>query len=317
MLTILPFALYFIWSLTFPIGKTLVGLSTPIFLTGFRMILAGLVLIGYLAFKRKLPQKFTWRHTISIFLLALLSIYVTNILEFWGLKYLSAGKTCFIYSLSPFIAALLSYFHFGERMTKKKWLGLSIGVLGFIPVILEGSSSEGMSSLFWVFGLPELAIALAAFCSIYGWIILRILVKDKDGISPLYANGSSMLIGGVLALATSFWTDCWNPIPVETGAFPKVLLLTLTMMMLSNLFCYNLYGYLLKRLTATILSFIGLLSPIFTSIHSWIILHEPPSLPIILSTFIVLAGLWLVYEEELKQGYVKPAKKEPDPSLSS
>jgi len=72
-----------------------------------------------------------------------------------------------------------------------------------------------------------------------------------------------------------------------------------------SIFCYNLYGYLLKRFTATFLSFAGLLSPIFASFNAWLILKEPPSPVIFLATGIVSLGLFFVYQAELKQGYIR------------
>ena len=81
------------------------------------------------------------------------------------------------------------------------------------------------------------------------------------------------------------------------------------MTLISNVFCYNLYGFLLKKYTATLLSFVGLLSPIFASLSEWIILGQPPSPILLASTGIVLSGLWIVYQEEIKLGYIK--KKEP------
>ena len=76
------------------------------------------------------------------------------------------------------------------------------------------------------------------------------------------------------------------------------------MTLVFNILCYNLYGFLLKKFTATFLSFIGLLSPIFASINGWLFLGESFSWVIFLSTGIVSMGLWIVYSAELKQGYI-------------
>jgi drug/metabolite transporter (DMT)-like permease len=91
------------------------------------------------------------------------------------------------------------------------------------------------------------------------------------------------------------------------GAFIQGLLV---MTFISNIFCYNLYGYLLKKFTATFLSFVGLLSPFFASLYGWILLGETPSLTIFLSTGIVAIGLWFVYQAELKQGYINRERAE-------
>jgi drug/metabolite transporter (DMT)-like permease len=113
-----------------------------------------------------------------------------------------------------------------------------------------------------------------------------------------------MLIGGGFALAHSYLSESWNPLPVESGNFAPFLQGTLMMTFISNILCYNLMGYVLTRFTATFVSFMGLLSPIFASLNSWVFIGEQPSLTIFASTAIVSIGLWIFYSAELKQGYI-------------
>jgi drug/metabolite transporter (DMT)-like permease len=299
---LLAFILFGMWTLSFPMGKYMLQFSSPMFLTGSRMILSGLMLLGYLLIKNKIP-KISKKGFVSILILALFSIFFTNVLEFWSLSHLSAAKTCFIYSLSPFLTALLSYLHFKEKMTPMKWLGLTLGCFGFIPVIMNKTGTESLLQAFGLFTWPELSMFAAVFFSVYGWVILRLLVKDEE-IPVLFANGSSMLIGGSLAFFSSFLLENWSPSPIAPNSIIPLTSSIIFLSLLSNVVCYNIYGFLLKRLTATFLSLIGLLSPLFTSIHSYFILNEPLSKEIILSTLIVLVGLSIVYREEKRQGYL-------------
>ncbi len=301
--------LYATWSSIFPIGKLLLEMSPPVFLTAARMCFSGLILVGYLFLFKRSSLKFGWKGWLSISLLAFMSIYLTNVLEFWSLKRLSAAKTCFIYSLSPFFTALLSYIHFREKMTPMKWLGMGIGFLGFIPVFMIQTGTEGFFEAFAGFSWPEIAMVFASFFGVYGWILLRICVKDQQ-MDYLAANGFSMLLGGFMALFHSLITEIWAPIPVTSQYLPQFMVGIVAASFISNILCYNLYGYLLKKFTATLLSFFGLLSPIFASLTGWVLIGETPSLAIIGSTFIVIFGLWIVYREELKQGYILQNKKE-------
>lgn len=300
--------MYASWSSMFSIGKMTLEHCPPLFLTASRMLLAGVLLLGFMALKNRLAFKLTLKQILSISLLALFSIYLTNAFEFWSLQHLTAAKTCFIYSLSPFFAALFSYFHFGEKMNGRKWLGMLIGFAGFVPVLAMQKGSEelitGLSFLSW----PELAMMAASLCSVYGWVLLRLIVKDTT-VSPMMANGASMLIGGFFALFHSYLVESWNPLPVSASALGPFIQGTLIMTLISNIICYNLYGVMLKRFTATFLSFMGLLSPIFASINSWFFLGEHPSPVIFLSTGIVSLGLWLIYSAELRQGYIQKARE--------
>ncbi|MCI5052691.1 MAG: DMT family transporter [Simkaniaceae bacterium] len=304
----LIFLLYMMWSSMFPLAKLQLEISSPLFLIATRMGLAGIILIGYLLIRKRQSLRLKGREWISIFILALTSIYLTNVFEYYGLKHLSAAKTCFIYSLTPFFSALLSYIHFKERMTPIKWLGMGIGICGMLPVFQMQTGSESLLQVFSIFSLADLAVIAAAFLAIYGWVILRIVVKNRD-VSPLVANGLSMLIGSIMALVHSLCVETWNPTPVASGYILPFTAGVAGVTLLSNIICYNLYGYLLRHYTATLMSFCGLLSPVFASFSSWIIIGEPPSPLIFLSTGVVGIGVWVIYREELKQGYITKKAK--------
>lgn len=298
----LVIVMYATWSSVFSIGKIALAYCPPLFLTGARMTLAGILLLLFLACTKKLSLRLSGKQMLAVGALAFFCIYLTNILEFWGLQYLSAAKTCFIYSLSPFFAALLSYLHFKEKMTPAKWGGLLIGFTGFLPVLFYQTGSEELFNAFAFFSWPTLAIVGAALFSVYGWVVLRLVVKNES-MSPLLANGISMFLGGLLAFVHSFLVEDWSPTPIAPGGILPFFKWTILMTFLFNILCYNLYGALLKRYTATFLSFVGLLSPVFASLNGWLFLGEPLSPAILISTAIVSFGLWIVYREELKQGY--------------
>ncbi len=298
--------MYAIWSSVFPLAKITLEVSPPLFLTASRMLLAGVLLLGFLALRRT-SFRFSLRQWGLFGLLGLFSIYLTNALEFWSLQHLTAAKTCFIYSLCPFFSALFSYLHFGEKMNGRKWLGMGIGFAGFLPILFAqkgaGELLSGIPFLSW----PELAMVGASACTAYGWILLRLLVKDS---SPMMANGMSMVVGGLLALGHSALIDTWNPLPVAAGSVGSFLQGIAVITFISNILCYNLYGLMLRRFTATFISFMGLLSPIFASLNAWVFLGEAPSPIIFVSTAIVSVGLWVIYSAELRQGYVKKPQLE-------
>ncbi len=294
------FLLYALFASVFTASKTGLQYSSPVFFVGSRMLLAGLILVAYLAIFKRDQLRIQQRHIWSLILLAVFNIYLTNILEFWGLQYLTSSKTCFIYSLSPFLSALFSYFMLTEKMNYNKWLGLIVGFAGFIPILLNQSDSEQSLKHFLFLSWPEISVMGAAACSVIGWILLRKMVKE-NGYSTFLANAGSMCIGGIMALTHSYFTENWDPIPVtETMPFLEC---ALWLIVVSNLICYNLYGWLLTRYTATFISLAGFTTPLFTALFGWYYLGENVTFSFYLSTAIVLIGLTIFNKEELKQGY--------------
>ena len=82
--------------------------SPPLFLTASRMLVAACLILGYLALKNRNAFKISGKQLASVGVLAVFSIYLTNAFEFWGLKHMTAAKTCFFYSFTLFFSAFLS-----------------------------------------------------------------------------------------------------------------------------------------------------------------------------------------------------------------
>lgn len=298
---ILVILLYGLFASVFTVGKLGLEVASPFFLVGSRMGIAGLLMLTYLYFFNRKEFKLKKEDLLQFFLLGTFNIFITNVCEFWGLKYLTAAKTCFLYSLSPFVSALLAYWLLKEKMNGKKWLGLIIGFMGFIPILLNQTTQEELTGHFWIFSWAELAVMTAAVSSVYGWIILSKLMRQ--GYHPLFVNGISMLLGGSMTLVQSMVFETWNPVPVSD--FSTFFMVCIFLMVVSNFICYNLYGFLLKRFSATFISFAGFTTPLITAFLGWIFLGEQVDYSFFLSSGIVFSGLTLFYYEELHSSFKK------------
>ena len=215
-LVILLFALF---ASLFTFSKSALAFSEPFFLIGSRMTLAGIILLSHQFIFRRKAIQFQVQHFVPLFTLGLVSIYITNIAEIWGLQYMSSAKACLIYSLSPFVAALVAYILLKEQLSSKKWLGLLIGFIGITPILLTQSGASDLKSELFIFSWSEAALIVAVFASVWGWILLKRIMRDFN-YSPILANGIAMLIGGTMALLHSYLAnETWNPIPILPGKY--------------------------------------------------------------------------------------------------
>lgn len=299
------FTLYALFASVFIIAKGALAHASPFFLVGARMTTAGLLMLSYSLLYNKKALLLDKKALIRVLLLGIFNIYLTNVLELWGLKYLSSFKTCFIYSLSPFLSTLFSTLIFGETLRARKWLGILIGFAGLLPILMEQGSMEELSGMFLGCSLAQISVLLAVVSSVLGWIFLHLLVQDSK-CSPIVANGYSMLIGGVLATTQSLCTESWNPIPVTN--FEIFFASAALLLIISNLICYNLYGRLLQRFSPTFMSFAGLSTPLFTAFFGWLFFSESISWPFFVSLAIVGIGLTIFYFEEIKSPISEPVR---------
>ena len=287
--------MYALFASSFSVGKVLLSYSSYIFIVGIRFFLAGAVLLAYqVLWLRKriyVKRSHLWLYAQII----ILGIYSAYLFRFWGMNYLSSTKTSLLFNSAPFFAALYSYFFFNERMTPKQWVGLVIGFLGMIPILITGSPEEKQLGEFLFISWPELSIILAVALQSYSWIVFRKLVKDKNH-SPMLVNSITMCAGGILALATSAWFEGLTPV-TDASHFWGWLIYVI---IVSNIICYNLYGYLLRHYSATFVSFAGFIVPFFTALYGWGFLNETITWHFYASCLIVFIGLYLFYQDELK-----------------
>lgn len=299
-LVILLFALF---ASLFTLSKSALEFSEPFFLIGSRMTFAGIILLAHQCIFNRKSFKIKASHVIPLMMLGLVSIYITNIAEIWGIQFMSSAKACLIYSLSPFVAALFAYLMLNETLTLKKWIGLIVGFIGLTPILFTQSSSTDLVKDLLFFSWAELSLIVAVFASVYGWILLKKIVNEFQ-YSPMMANGISMLIGGILALFHSYMSgEQWSPVPVVNSQFGAFIECALWMTLISNVVCYNLYGFLLKRFTATFMSLAGLITPLFASLFGWYFLNEEITWHFFASMTLFSIGLTVFYQEELAQNF--------------
>ncbi len=291
--------LYVLFASLFTLQKETLNYCEPFFLVGSRMAFAGLILLGYMFVRHKASAlKIKPEHIKGIMLLAISNIYLTNIFEIWAIQHMVSSKACLVYSLSPFVSALVAFLVLRETLSRKKVMGMLIGFLGLLPIIFTQTQSELTTGKIFMFTMAELSIVGAVFCSVYGWIMLKKVLNN--GYSFLVANGYSMLLGGILALGHSYFAgEHWAPFPVTN--VPSFVTNTLIMCIISNLICYNLYGYLLKRFSATFMSFAGLVTPIFASLFGFLWLNEVVTWHFFVSIILFSFGLLIFYREEIAQ----------------
>lgn len=288
---------HFFLSIIFPVGRIAVRVSDPIFFTGVRMVLAGLLLLGYQWGKSGLAC-FDRSIVVPLSLFTLFGIYLTNVPEFWALQFLPAAKASFIYSLSPFVSALLSYVCFKERMTRKKLLGMGIGMVGFIAMISYDAPGEIVYCPVGIISWGEMAMIIAAVSTAYGWIAVRPLMRNNT-CSALEIVGIGMLAGGAMALIQSIVRTS-----VLVYNYQTFFICLAFAVICSSVIGYVLYVYLLRFYTTTFLSFAGFVEPFFAAAMSWFLNGEVVTWRFFACAFLVFMGLSLFYNEELKQGYI-------------
>jgi len=269
----------------------------PIFLQSIRLIFAGGILIAYL-YTVKRSQLYIRIKDIPCFLqTGFFLMYVSFVLGILCLDDFSSARQSCLLNLSPFLAALLSYLYFSERLSKQKWIGLGIGMIGFIPLFLIQSTDLVNKTTF--FSVPGAQAIGSIVGYTYGLVLMQKLVKYK-GYAPTLVSGVSMFIGGICALITAFFFEDLHTI-ADVELFSIGLL---GIIFLTDIIRYVLYAVLLRRYTVTFMSFAGFIYPLFVALFGWLILKESVSINFIISTVVIAGGLYIFYLAELRSNSI-------------
>lgn len=287
---------YAILASTFTLAKVAVKHADPLFIIGVRMVLSAplMFLVHYLHKKNDFVIKKPDR--MKFLLVAIFHIFLPFTAEFWALQFVSSAKAAITYSLTPFIAAILSYFLLKKKIKSKQALGLVIGLLGLMPIFI--SPDEGFNVEFLFVSIPEMVLLFAVVSSSYAWFLVADLMKRGYGISLI--NGVAMLIGGVFSLLLWYAATGGEEAVTNMNQF---ILWTSLLILVANVISYNFYGWLLNHISITFMSAIGFLCPIFASIYGIVFLNEDLGLSHLIALTMVTFGLWLFYREEIKKAH--------------
>jgi drug/metabolite transporter (DMT)-like permease len=284
-----------LFAITFPFTKLALGYTDALFLSGARLLLASILFLAY-SYAIEKNQPSIKRHWWLLLQASIFYTFLTFVPEALAMETISSIKSNLLWSFYPFVSALLSYYLLKERLTKKKWLGMGIGLVGMIPIFATMDVQEQALGEFLHISMPELFMVIAVASTAYSWFLIRRLMQS--GFSLARINGITMFVGGALGLGTRL---LMNKGPLYHGGnmlFSYIFALIIA----SNLIGYPLYGYLLKRYSITFLSFSGFVCPIFGAVFSSLMLGETIHCAYLVGFVFIFAGLSIFSRDELHGG---------------
>lgn len=287
---------YAILASTFTLAKLAVSTCHPLFLIGVRMLCAGPLLIIFHKLKKGSSLRIKKEDFFTFFKIGIFHIFIPFCFEFWSLQYITSAKTAIIYSLTPFISAILSYFLLGTKYNWLQALGLLTGLLGLLSIFMAKGDIEHFAGEFMYVSVPEFVLIISVISASFAWFLIKDLMKKGYGIGHI--NGVSMLIGGILSF--SLWLIFFSHEPVLTKSPQEFMLWTGLLILVSNVIVYNFYGWLIKHMSINLMSVTGFLCPIFASFYGWYFLNEEIGLIHVIALAMVISGLWLFYIAEKK-----------------
>jgi len=282
------------WGSAYVPSAWLVEGVPPLTSAAARLGLAGLLLLGYLAVRRRsiLPGV-GWGVVVWLGFTQTAVFYGAT---YWGIDTEGAGLAAVLANIDPLFVAALSVPMLGERLTGRQWTGLALGFAGAAMAVSQRGLWPPQPS--W----GALVVVVGALA--WGLGTITAVRQVRGTASPLALAGWQMLVGAVMLSAAGALEDG----PRTTGAREVALVLVLAA--IGSALPLALFYTALIGAPAGVVSAWFFLVPVVGVLTAWPLLGETPSVVLMAGMAGVSVGLWLVLALPTGSRLVR---SEPDP----
>ncbi len=210
-----------------------------------------------------------------------LGIFGAMMSVYWGAQYIPSGLISVLYGLTPMVIGLFASLWLGEQFfTPSKMIGLLLALAGLGEIFLP-QDAEIPVRIYGVIGVL-MSVIIHSLSSVW---VKRIGAQ----IHPLAQNS------GALGIAVPLYLICWllfgDAIPENMPEHTMGAILYLAI--IGTVLGFNLYIYVLKRVPASMIGLITLITPVLALLLGQTLNGEQIGINVWIGTIAILAGLGL------------------------
>lgn len=262
----------------FGITQTMTG--SKMLFAGLRFALAGFILLAIAAATGRnfrVSRPIDWGY---LLIFALLNTTLHYSFFYIGLSHSDGARAAIINSLSVFLVVILACIFFkSDRLTPRKILGCSIGLMGIF--ILNVGKGGGGQFTFMGDGM----IILNACCSAFASLLTRGLSRRVD---VFVGTGYSLFFGGLLLVIPSL---------LMQGTLPQITLYGLVILSLLigiSALGFALYNKLITCNPVGKVAIFNSLIPVVGAVTSCLCLGEPFYWKYLAATLLAMSGIYII-----------------------
>lgn len=276
-----------LWGSAFAGAKIGFQYADPIYLSGLRFTLAGILLMPVLWIKGvcMAPALHHWRFML---LFAFMQTYLQYGLFFLGLDKVPAATAAIIIGGGPLFVAIMAHLTLSnDKMTLRKTIAIILGLAGVVFISLaKGQLTSGNSSFYPGVGLLLLSNLVGGYTNI------MVVKKKQYNISPIALTSFANFTGGLMLLLTSFFLE--KP---EIKQYPPEFYLALLWLAIIPAAGFSLWYSLLQRpgVKVSELNIWKFVIPVSGCLLSWLLLpDEKPDLSSVVGIMIITLALQIL-----------------------
>src|SRR5258705_3010039 len=282
LLIFLAFAcIYVIWGSNHLAIGYAVETSPPLFVAGFRHLIAGALLFGWCWWRGFRPIRQQWLASI---VLAVLFFLIGHGTLHWAQQTLPSGLAALLIAIEPVFVAIILTATRRARFTRSLLIGLLLGLFGVALIIgadVRSSRPEILSSF---------AVLIGAASWSMGLVYSRSAALHPDtrmaAAMSLLAGAGMLLLGGMVTGEAA---------RLDVAAVSLKSLLALGYLAVAgSLVAYSAYFWLLNRFPPTLIATHTYVNPLVALILGWAIAGEVLTARFVFGGLAVIAAIALV-----------------------
>lgn len=282
-----------VWGTTYLAIRIGVDTLPPMLFAGLRWILAGIIFLSYLKFKKiNLPPK---KEIIHLAIPGILMIGFANGFVVVAEQWVPSGLAALLITTLPFwVVGMESALPLGIKINLKILLGMVLGLAGVLVIL--GNELQNLFNSNYLIGVFLL------LGTVVTWAMGTLYSKHKKlNVHPLMGSAVQMLIAGSLQTLVGIILGELPDFVLTQSGLLSILYLTI----FGSILGYGSYIYALAHLPVSLVSTYAYVNPIIALFLGWLILDEQINPLIILAAFIILIGVVMVQkgstQEKLRQ----------------
>jgi drug/metabolite transporter (DMT)-like permease len=272
-----------LWGTTYLAIAIALETLPPLFMAGFRYIVAGTILVGVLKVRGEtMPVPASWGR---LAVLGILLLGLGNGGLVWAEQTIPSGFAALLVAMTPFwMVGIDSLMPGSERMTRRQIAGLAVGFAGVLMLVWPEVSAGGRAS-----GFFEGVVAAEVAC--VGWAIGSNYARRRGkSENVLVVAGFEMIFGGLFLVTGGVLRQEWRMVAFTT----RTLAAWLYLVLFGGIAGFSAYAYALKHLPVSTVSLYAYVNPIIAVALGTLVLGEPFSQRIAIAAVVVMGGMWMV-----------------------
>lgn len=274
-------------------GSTWLGIKVgldagmpPLLGVSLRFAIAALILlpIAWFTGRAAFRDRVAWRLAT---LVGVTSFGIGYGCTYLGGMYVPSGLGSLTFGVFPFWVAVLAHFILGDRLSAGKLTAIAVGLGGLVTLYWGSLQALGWNA--------ALGVAIITFSVLIQGISQVYVKRDGANVPAVFLSGVGMGIGSLVLVLLATLRGEWSmPFPLTTPVVASIAYLAV----FGSIFTFLIYYQLLKRLSATLMAMVALITPPIAVVLGIIFKGERLGVVTMTGGAIVLLGVFMYQQAE-------------------